>query len=346
MSLLDRLLSSFSRYGEPDWRRRRGRATSTSHHEAATVDRLLATLEAEIKSFAICEVAPGDSLLLQGVEQPFFHYVLKGTGILRVEGGGDVTLAPHTFIIVPARRAQVIETRKGAGKEVQAMDSSIAIVDHMLRMSSSDRALAEVITTCGTIEASYSGSARMFDHLDRPFALQLEEGDSLRQAFEALLDELASPRLGTRALTEALLKQCLILLIRKIVPDSVEAQWLFGMADARLLSAVLAMVDNPAESFTVDRLAKTAGMSRSSFAAQFQTTFGTTPIEFLKRIRLRHAARLLERTDLPIEAISRSIGYESRTYFSRAFSDEFGVSPRGFRSQSRGSGSFSEDDSS
>lgn len=107
------------------------------------------------------------------------------------------------------------------------------------------------------------------------------------------------------------------------------------MADARLLRAILAMVDNPAESFTVDRLAKAAGMSRSSFADHFQNTFGTTPIEFLKKLRLRHAARLLERSDLPVEAIARSIGYESRTYFSRAFRAEFGASPRTFRAHRR-----------
>jgi AraC-like DNA-binding protein len=340
MSLLDRLLSSFIRYGDPATGGQPGMARPVGDLEGATLERLLATLEAEVKSFAICDVAADDALVLQGVEQPLFHYVLKGKGVLRVEGAGEVTFAPHTFIIVPARRSQILAARGEATREVQAMDRSVAIVDHMIRISSSGRAEPEVITTCGTIEASYSGSVGMFDHMDRPIAIQLEERDPLRQAFEALLDELASPRLGTRALTEALLKQCLILLIRRIAPDTMEARWLFGMADSRLLRAVLAMVDKPAESFTVDRLARTAGMSRSSFADHFQATFGTTPIEFLKKVRLRHAARLLERSDLPIEAIARSIGYDSRTYFSRAFRAEFGASPRTFRSQRRsGSGS-------
>jgi AraC family transcriptional activator of mtrCDE len=228
-----------------------------------------------------------------------------------------------------------LQTHRGGKRPVPAMEHSVAIVDHMMRMSSSNRGEPEVITTCGTIEATYGGSVGMFDRMETPVAVQLEEGGPLRRAFESLLDELASPRLGTRALTEALLKQCLILLIRKLAPETMEARFLFGMADARLLRAVLAMVDKPAESFTVDRLAKTAGMSRSSFAEHFQAAFGTTPIEFLKKLRLRHAARLLERSDLPIEAIARSIGYESRTYFSRTFRAEFGASPRTYRAWHR-----------
>jgi AraC family transcriptional regulator, activator of mtrCDE len=162
-------------------------------------------------------------------------------------------------------------------------------------------------------------------------AVQLADDDPLRRTFEAMLDELASPRLGTRALTEALLKQCLILLIRRVATDPAAAKWLFGTVDLRLTYPVLAMIENPAHSFTLEGLARSAGMSRSSFAAHFQAAFATTPIDFLKRIRLRHAARLLRTTKLPIAVIARSVGYESRTYFSRAFSAEFGVEPRSFR---------------
>lgn len=215
------------------------------------------------------------------------------------------------------------------------MERSVAIVDHMLRISSSEGRPPEVVTTCGTIEASYGGSVGMFDFLDQPIAVHLDEGEPLRNAFESMLEELISPRLGTRALTEALLKQCLVLLIRKVEPDAVDAARLFGMADGRLLRAIVAMVDNPAESFTLDRLARTAGMSRSSFAARFQAAFGTTPIDLLKKIRVRHAARLLETTELPVAVIARSIGYKSRTYFSRAFRAEFGIDPRTFRSRLR-----------
>ncbi|MBA3344460.1 MAG: helix-turn-helix transcriptional regulator [Gemmatimonadales bacterium] len=299
---------------------------------------MLATLEVAVHSLAICEVAAGDELALVGMNRPLVHYVLRGSGLLRLDNNGEVKFEQHSFIILPAQRNHRIAAPGPRGHVVEGMDRSVAMVDHMLRIGSDENGLPDVITTCGTIQATYGGSIGMFDALDRPIAVRLEKTDPLRNVFEAMLGELASPRLGTRALTEALLKQCLILLIRKIAPDPIEARWLFGMVDLRLARAVLAMLENPAQNFTLDGLAKSAGMSRSSFASNFVTAFGTTPIDLLKKIRLRHASCLLESTELPIGVIAKSIGYESRTYFSRAFRHEFGIDPRSFRMRARSPG--------
>ena len=174
-----------------------------------------------------------------------------------------------------------------------------------------------------------SGCSTLSKH---PLALQLTGTDPLRHAFVALLGELASPQLGTRALTEALLKQCLILLVRRVAPDPAQALWLFGMVGR---SACTSRPDNGREThsqiITLDQLAESAGMSRSAFSSHFVAAFQMTPIDLLKRIRLRHASCLLESTELPISIISKSIGYDSRTYFSRAFRAEFGTDPRTYR---------------
>lgn len=332
MSLLDRLLSGFGRYGRNGQPTRRATAQSSS----GVLERLLATLQVSVHSLAICEVAAGDELALAGTDEPLIHYVLKGSGVVQLDGDREIRFEPHTFMILPPRRNHHLIAPGPAGEVVQGMDRSVAMVDHMLRIASDESAAPAVVTTCGTIQATYAGSIGMFDALEHPIAVRLDAPDPLRQAFEALLDELVAPRLGTRALTEALLKQCLILLIRKIAPDPVETASLFGMVDRRLARAVLEMLENPARDFTLDGLAKSAGMSRSSFASHFAAAFGTTPIDLLKKIRLRHASCLLETTELPVAVIARSIGYDSRTYFSRAFRDEFGIDPRTFRMRARG----------
>lgn len=76
-------------------------------------------------------------------------------------------------------------------------------------------------------------------------------------------------------------------------------------------------------------------MSRSSFIEQFADLLGRPPTEFLREIRLRRAAYLLETTDEPIKTIARSVGYASRSYFSRAFKQAFGVDPTRFREHRR-----------
>ena len=72
-------------------------------------------------------------------------------------------------------------------------------------------------------------------------------------------------------------------------------------------------------------------MSRATFSERFSRTYGQGPIDFVRQVRLRIAARLLRTTDMPIKVISQSIGYTSRSYFSRAFRAAYGVDPKTFR---------------
>ena len=72
-------------------------------------------------------------------------------------------------------------------------------------------------------------------------------------------------------------------------------------------------------------------MGRSAFAGRFSAVLGRSPIEFLKEVRLRRAARLLETTDLPVGVVAERVGYASRSYFSRAFKELHGTYPAGFR---------------
>ncbi|MCE4226569.1 helix-turn-helix transcriptional regulator [Methylobacterium sp. C25] len=78
-------------------------------------------------------------------------------------------------------------------------------------------------------------------------------------------------------------------------------------------------------------MAALAGMGRTSFAEAFAAAFGQGPMEFVQRVRLRIASRLLSGTDLPVKVIAASVGYASRSAFSKAFAIEFGTAPSHFR---------------
>ena len=93
------------------------------------------------------------------------------------------------------------------------------------------------------------------------------------------------------------------------------------------------MLERPAEPYTLGNLARIAGMSRSAFAECFSAVLRRAPFEFLKEVRLRRAARLLETTSLSVKVIAGSVGYSSRSYFSHAFKDMYGADPAGFRTR-------------
>ena len=71
-----------------------------------------------------------------------------------------------------------------------------------------------------------------------------------------LLAESARPGIGSRVLTEALLKQCLVLALRRWVESEPSSlPWLAAVRDARLNRALHAIFEQPAVAYTVDSLA-------------------------------------------------------------------------------------------
>ena len=72
-------------------------------------------------------------------------------------------------------------------------------------------------------------------------------------------------------------------------------------------------------------------MSRSAFARDFRATLGVTPMEFVTRIRINLARRLLVSTVRSVEVIAVEVGFSSRSHFSRIFKNHYGTDPSTFR---------------
>jgi transcriptional regulator GlxA family with amidase domain len=189
-----------------------------------------------------------------------------------------------------------------------------------------------VLTACGEVRLGREKMADPFLPLGRPLVVRFDGVDGLRDQFVMLLAESAQPRVGSRVLTEALLKLCLVLALRRHIESGDAAlPWLAGVADARLNRALRAIFEQPEAPLTVERLAAIAGMSRSAFAAAFARVFDQSPMNLVKLVRLRRAAELLAVTSLPVAEVARRVGFSSRSNFSQAFTRLHGVDPTGFR---------------
>ncbi|RYG89230.1 AraC family transcriptional regulator [Loktanella sp. IMCC34160] len=79
---------------------------------------------------------------------------------------------------------------------------------------------------------------------------------------------------------------------------------------------------------SVTDLARLAGMSQSSFHEHFKSVTGTTPLQYLKDLRLIEARSLLRDGRRSVSETSFEVGYESPTHFSRDYSRKFGCPPR------------------
>jgi transcriptional regulator GlxA family with amidase domain len=67
----------------------------------------------------------------------------------------------------------------------------------------------------------------------------------------------------------------------------------------------------------VSTLATEVNISPSHFFYLFKRHVGRTPIDYFIRLRLQHACRLLEETEMSVKAIAYTLGYDDPFYFSR-----------------------------
>ncbi len=93
---------------------------------------------------------------------------------------------------------------------------------------------------------------------------------------------------------------------------------------ARVLKLVHA---DYARQHSVDDLARKAGMSVAAFHHYFKLVTASSPLQYLKRIRLDQARRLMAHDGFNAGTAARAVGYESPSQFSREFKRLFGVSP-------------------
>jgi AraC family transcriptional activator of mtrCDE len=95
------------------------------------------------------------------------------------------------------------------------------------------------------------------------------------------------------------------------------------------------MAAHPGANHTVASLADRAGLSRSSFMARFTDVVGESPITILRHLRMRQAAKQLASSQMSIDQIARSAGYNSRSSFIKAFRKSFECDPTEYRTQAK-----------
>ncbi|WP_181008344.1 AraC family transcriptional regulator [Sphingomonas montanisoli] len=118
-----------------------------------------------------------------------------------------------------------------------------------------------------------------------------------------------------------------------------------GDADAAAVAqAMEAVRTDPGRPWSVERLARHVGMSRSGFAAKFRAIREETPMDSVARLRMDLAARLLGEGRMKAKEIAARVGYSSDAAFVRSFTRHFGLSPTNYRKKLREEASVTEAD--
>jgi len=98
-----------------------------------------------------------------------------------------------------------------------------------------------------------------------------------------------------------------------------------------VLNTVEYINENFSQKLTLDSLASMAGFSRYHFARIFKENTGFTVIEHINAIRCENAGLLLRETQKTISEIAFECGFDSPSYFAKAFSRTYGMLPSEYR---------------
>ena len=153
---------------------------------------------------------------------------------------------------------------------------------------------------------------------DGVLVLPLASADpALQQAVQLIRSELQAPRCGGPLLLDRAGDILFIGLLRHLIAQPRTRHGLLnGLSDPRLARALVAVHDEPQQAWTLERLADTAGMSRTAFATRFRAVMDQTPGDYLYRLRMALARDGLQRGQ-SLKQIASSVGY-TPTSLSRA----------------------------
>lgn len=265
-----------------------------------------------------------------------FHLVSKGPIWFHVEGSPPVKLETDDILVLP----------HGTGHGLSdSTEEELVVLPDLLSRASGD---PPTITWPGADEGDerrvlcgfFSCRARLYspllDALPKVIVIRHdpERTPWLATTLKRTFDETMASRPGGRALVEQLTS----LLFMEVVQRQLESDpsgWLGALSDP-VLGCVLQLIhQQPAESWTVESLAKRAGCSRSVLAGRFADKIGVSPIKYLTHWRLELAAGRLLDSDDSIGEIALGIGYDSEASLNRAFKRYLGLPPATWRTSKR-----------
>ena len=83
-------------------------------------------------------------------------------------------------------------------------------------------------------------------------------------------------------------------------------------------------------SFSVETFSVEIGMSRKNFHRKLVALIDQSPNEFIRILRLKRAAQLLEQKSGNVSVIAYQVGFQNLSYFTKCFKEQFGVAPNEF----------------
>jgi AraC-like DNA-binding protein len=182
---------------------------------------------------------------------------------------------------------------------------------------------------CGELEFVTGAGNPIFSALPAHFVVRSNESSaSFRQLASMLAETSRDRRWGRQLVQNKLADSLFTMAVCEYVRRAERPRGLLAaLTDAWLSRALSAVHERPGEDWTIQSMAREAGMSRTAFAELFAATVGMPPIQYLAHWRATEARRLLGDRRFSVARIAEMTGYKSEAAFRRFFKRIEGIGP-------------------
>lgn len=264
-----------------------------------------------------------------------FHVMTEGTcwAEMRSRAEPPVHLSAGDIVVFPAGDANVMASApgmRGRPDERNYDRPSDRLLPFSLKMNR-DAGADTCRFVCGFLGCDSRPFNPLLDALPR--IVHSPVSAPSRGWLTNLLDVAVKESVHSSAGSEAMLAKLAELMFVEAMRNHIQSLpedahgWFAGLRDPHVGTALRLIHGRPMEPWTLERLAREVGLSRSAFAERFAAYVEVPPMQYLARWRLQIAARLLEDKTMSVAQAAAEVGYHSEAAFNRAFKKYVGAAP-------------------
>jgi AraC-like DNA-binding protein len=275
---------------------------------------------------------------VEGRDFAGFHYVVRGSCWLDVSGSARRQLARGDLVVLPHGSSHVV--RDAPGSIATRLEKLVAggTMDGLGNLRAGGRG-RETVLVCGGFHCDDRATHPILRSL--PAVLHLRGRNRaagwLHTTLRYLARESGSGAPGADTVIARLADIVFVEVVRAYLTSTEGRDNALAAAlrDRQLGAVLVAVHRQPEAPWDLGSLAKTAGMSRTVFAARFRRVMGATPLQYVTARRMDKARGLLRDTAASIAEVAAAVGYDTQVGFHRAFKRHARVAPATWRSRAR-----------
>jgi AraC-like DNA-binding protein len=286
--------------------------------------------------FCRSEFAAPWSLQIEERDYASFHFCVARDCFLRV---GRATTFEHLeagdLVLVPGSARQVLASSpRKTGTAIAALpETTLTGTVSTVRVRGSQ---SPWIVICGGVRLQGFVAAMLADLLPSTLVLRaVDAGGTTDALLAAMQREATSDRAGSATVMTRLADVIVIQALRSWLERASDATgWLAALRDPQIGRAIAEIHRRSERAWTVDQLARLAGLSRSRFSERFTALAGVAPAHYVTRAQMYRASEILRSERVTIAELAGRFGYDSEPAFARAFKRHVGEPPGAVRSRS------------